>query len=155
MTLAFMVKMGAAVAVGGTSRRPLFASVTGAGVFWVALKFWRARDASARSRRSLRPKPFSCRARWYCSRNGTILDSSPLLPWPRNSGCQRAVWIGAVTAMLTKGLLAATLGARIRLRLRHQLAPHPVIYGTLALLLLIGGFAVAENAFRPALRPVS
>ncbi len=58
-----------------------------------------------------------------------------------------AVWMGAVAAMLTKALFAATLGARIRLELPYQLAQPRVMYVSLALLVLIGALAVAETLF--------
>lgn len=58
-----------------------------------------------------------------------------------------AVWLGAVCAMSTKGLLAAWLGTRVRVWLRERLAPKTLRYGSVILLLCVGGFSVAESLF--------
>ena len=151
ITLAFMIKMGAAVAVGDTIAtlpRPLLASVTAAGVFWVALKFWRAGERiNQQPRQSTAGEAFlvSCASvlfsEWADFGQLTAAAMAAQFRSPM------AVWMGAVSAMLTKGVLAATLGARIRLRLGHQLARPVVMYVSFGLLLLIGGFAVAETLF--------
>jgi len=58
-----------------------------------------------------------------------------------------AVWLGAVAAMMTKGVAAATLGARIRLRFHDHIIPPRIAYLGLALLLFIGALSVAETLF--------
>ena len=57
------------------------------------------------------------------------------------------VWCGAVSAMLTKGLVAAILGARIRAHFRDGLVRPTFVYVSLGLLLLIGAISVAETLF--------
>jgi putative Ca2+/H+ antiporter (TMEM165/GDT1 family) len=54
------------------------------------------------------------------------------------------VWAGAVTAMITKGALAAFLGAGIRRWIRDRIAPSVVRYVAVSLLLVLGLLSVAE-----------
>ena len=55
-----------------------------------------------------------------------------------------AVWLGAVCAMATKGVLAAWLGAGVKRWVRDRVSPRMVRYGSVTLLLLLGALAAAE-----------
>jgi Ca2+/H+ antiporter, TMEM165/GDT1 family len=147
--LAFMVKMGAAVAIGGTIAtlpRPLLAVLTVGGVLWVALKFWRTGERMRRGgtqSSNSEALMVSCASvlfsEWADFGQLTAATMAAQFRAPV------VVWLGAVAAMLTKGLLAAAIGAQIRQQLRDRLARPVVVYVSLGLLLLITGFSVAET----------
>ena len=54
------------------------------------------------------------------------------------------VWVGAVSAMVTKGTLAAFLGAGIRRWIRDRVSPKVVRYVAVGLLLVLGCLSVVE-----------
>lgn len=54
------------------------------------------------------------------------------------------VWLGAVSAMVTKGLLAASLGAGIRRWIQHRLSPKVVNYCGVGLLVVLGLLSFIE-----------
>jgi putative Ca2+/H+ antiporter (TMEM165/GDT1 family) len=54
------------------------------------------------------------------------------------------VWLGAVAAMITKGSLAAFLGAGIRRSIHNRVSPKVVRYVGVGLLLLLGALSVWE-----------
>ena len=54
------------------------------------------------------------------------------------------VWAGAVTAMITKGSLAAFLGAGIRRWIHDRVSPTIVRYVAVTLLLVLGLLSVTE-----------
>ena len=55
------------------------------------------------------------------------------------------VWIGAVAAMVTKGILAAFLGAGVRQWIRDRIAPQAIRVGGVSLLLVLGTLSVLET----------
>ncbi len=55
------------------------------------------------------------------------------------------VWLGAVSAMVTKGALAATLGAGIRQWIVDRVSPKIVRYVGVAALLVLGILSVIET----------
>jgi putative Ca2+/H+ antiporter (TMEM165/GDT1 family) len=55
------------------------------------------------------------------------------------------VWLGAVSAMVTKGILAASIGAGIRRWIQEHLPPKVIRYGGVSLLLLLGLLSVLET----------
>jgi len=57
------------------------------------------------------------------------------------------VWLGAVCAMVTKGVLAAWLGVGVRRWVGDRLSPRVVRYGSITLLLLLGALSTAEALF--------
>jgi Ca2+/H+ antiporter, TMEM165/GDT1 family len=151
ITVAFMIKMGAAVIVGDTIAslpRSVLGAVTAIGVVWVALRFWGSGDLLRRDR------PPSGTSEALMVSCASVLFSE----WADFGQLTAAamavrfdapvlVWSGAVAAMLTKGLVAAALGDRIRKRFHDRLARPAVVYVSVALLLLIGGLSVAETLF--------
>ena len=54
------------------------------------------------------------------------------------------VWAGAVAAMITKGSLAAFLGAGIRRWINDRVSPTVVRYAAVSLLLVLGCLSVWE-----------
>jgi putative Ca2+/H+ antiporter (TMEM165/GDT1 family) len=55
------------------------------------------------------------------------------------------VWIGAVAAMVTKGALAASLGAGVRGWIQSHLSPKVIRYAAVGLLLFLGLLSVIET----------
>jgi putative Ca2+/H+ antiporter (TMEM165/GDT1 family) len=55
------------------------------------------------------------------------------------------VWLGAVAAMVTKGVLAAFLGAGVRRSIAEKVSPRMVRYAGTAALLVLGVLAVLET----------
>jgi putative Ca2+/H+ antiporter (TMEM165/GDT1 family) len=55
------------------------------------------------------------------------------------------VWLGAVAAMVTKGTLAAFLGAGVRLWIAERVSPRMVRYGGTAAVLVLGVLSVLET----------
>ena len=60
-------------------------------------------------------------------------------------GAPFVVWAGAVAAMMTKAIVAATIGARLRRWLHPFAASAMGRYASIGLLLLIGALSVAET----------
>jgi putative Ca2+/H+ antiporter (TMEM165/GDT1 family) len=58
------------------------------------------------------------------------------------------VWVGAVGAMVTKGVLATFLGAGIRRWIQDRVAPQVVRYVAVSLLLILGVLSVLEILFK-------
>jgi putative Ca2+/H+ antiporter (TMEM165/GDT1 family) len=56
-----------------------------------------------------------------------------------------AVWVGAVLAMVTKGALAASIGASVRLWIQDHIPPKVIRYGGVAALALLGVLSVIET----------
>ena len=54
------------------------------------------------------------------------------------------IWLGAVSAMVTKGVLAAFLGAGIRRWIQDRVSPKVVRYAAVILLILLGCLSVGE-----------
>src|SRR5207244_1833986 len=54
------------------------------------------------------------------------------------------VWVGAVSAMVTKGTLATFLGAGIRRWIHDRVSPKAVRYVAVGLLLVLGCLSVVE-----------
>jgi len=60
-------------------------------------------------------------------------------------GSPLLVWIGAVGAMVTKGALAASLGAGVRQWIRNHLSPKTIRYAAVGLLVVLGLLSVIET----------
>ena len=59
-------------------------------------------------------------------------------------GSPLLVWIGAVAAMVTKGALAASVGAGVRGWIQEHLSPKTIRYAAVGLLLVLGTLTVVE-----------
>jgi len=55
------------------------------------------------------------------------------------------VWIGAVAAMVTKGVLAASIGAGVREWIQRHLSPKTIRYAAVGILLVMGTLSVVET----------
>ena len=58
-----------------------------------------------------------------------------------------AVWVGAVLAMVTKGALAASVGASVRGWIQAHFAPRTIRYAAVGVLLILGILSVCETLF--------
>lgn len=151
ITLAFMVKMGAAVLVGDALARlprPLLAGIAAAGVVIVAARFWHDTKQSEAGRKQVGTADalvMSCAS--VLLSEWADLGQLTAAAMAARFNSPVAVWLGAVAAMMTKGVAAATLGARIRSRFHRHFTRPRLAYLSLALLLFIGALSVAETLF--------
>ena len=151
MAVAFMAKMGVAVLVGeAVSKlpRPLVATITAISFLGVALALWRKSD-----------RPHEAKEKHRASKAAAVSFAAIFLSEWGDVGQVTAatlaakyhrpfvVWLGAVGAMVTKGALAAFLGAGIRRWIRDRVAPEVVRYVAVSLLLVLGVLSVLEILF--------
>jgi len=159
MALAFMLKMGVAVAVGkAISTLPpwLVATITALNFFAIAFVLWRKPD-----KREVKPKDYPAHhamlvtfAAIFFSEWGDVGQITAatmaakfgggLANYPRFAA-PLAVWMGAVLAMVTKGALAASIGASVRGWIQRTFAPKTIRYVAVGLLLLLGTLSVLET----------
>src|SRR5262245_15195430 len=148
MATAFMAKMGVAVLVGeAISRLPrlLVASITAVSFIGVAFALWRKTDhyRAERDQDSAHKAAMVSFAAIFLSEWG---DVGQVTTATLAAKYQPAVivWMGAVAAMVTKGMLAAFLGAGIRTWIRDRVSPTVVRYVAVGLMLVLGVLAVIE-----------
>jgi putative Ca2+/H+ antiporter (TMEM165/GDT1 family) len=60
-------------------------------------------------------------------------------------GAPLLVWVGAVAAMVTKGALAASVGAAVRQWIQEHLSPRTIRYAAVGLLLILGMLSAVET----------
>lgn len=148
MTAAFMAKMGAAVLVGkAVSTLPplLVAAITAVNFFAIAYALWR----KAEKREAMRDYPASRAAAIsfaavFFSEWGDVGQITAATMAAR-FGAPLVVWVGAVSAMATKGALAASLGAGVRRWIQDHLSPRTIRYAAVGVLLLLGMLSVVES----------
>jgi putative Ca2+/H+ antiporter (TMEM165/GDT1 family) len=158
MALAFMLKMGVAVLVGkAISTLPswLVASITAINFFAIAFVLWRKPD-----KREVKPKEYPAHRAMLVSFAAIFFSEwgdvgqitaatmaakfvTPAAPL----ASPLAVWLGAVAAMVTKGALAASVGAGVRGWIQVHFAPRTIRYAAVGLLLLLGLLSVCETLF--------
>ena len=151
MAVAFMAKMGVAVLVGDAVSklpRPLVATITAISFLGVAFALWRKSD-----------RPHEAKDKHRASKAAAVSFAAIFLSEWGDVGQITAatltakyhrpfvVWLGAVGAMVTKGALAAFLGAGIRRWIRDRVAPEVVRYVAVGLLLVLGVLSVLEILF--------
>jgi len=148
MTVAFMAKMGVAVMIGkAISTLPpwLVASVTTLSFLGVAYTLWRKPDSVSESKKPYRSSKAAAVsfAAIFFSEWGDVgqITAATLAAKYR---LPLVVWLGAVAAMITKGTLAAFLGAGIRRWIQDRISPKIVRYLAVGLLLLLGLLSVLE-----------
>jgi putative Ca2+/H+ antiporter (TMEM165/GDT1 family) len=158
VTIAFMAKMAVAVAVGERiSHLPplLVAGVTGLSFIGVAYAVWRkpmvARARKKEDHTAGKAAMVSFAAIFFsewgdvgqvtAAAMATRSHSPPgaTFPWPL------IVWFGAVLAMVTKGALAASIGAGARKWIEKTFSPKVIRYGGVGLLALLGVLSVLET----------
>jgi putative Ca2+/H+ antiporter (TMEM165/GDT1 family) len=149
MAVAFMAKMGVAVAVGeAISRlpRPLVAAITALSFLGIAYTLWRKPDKTGENKKdeAASKGALVSFAAIFFSEWADIGQITAATMAARYS-MPVVVWIGAVAAMVTKGILAAFLGAGVRQWIRDRISPQAIRYGGVALLLVLGVLAVLET----------
>jgi putative Ca2+/H+ antiporter (TMEM165/GDT1 family) len=148
MAVAFMAKMGVAVIVGSAiSRlpRPLVAAITAASFIGVAIALWRKPDRKEESKDSHRVSKAAMVsfAAIFFSEWGDVGQITAATLAAKYK-MPLVVWVGAVGAMVTKGVLAAFLGAGIRRWVQDRVSPRIVRYVAVGLLLVLGILSVLE-----------
>jgi putative Ca2+/H+ antiporter (TMEM165/GDT1 family) len=150
MALAFMAKMAVAVLVGkaiSTLPRLLVAAVTTVNFFAIAWALWRKPDRKESSRDKEYPVSRAMLVSFaaiFFSEWGDVGQITAATMAAR-FGSPLIVWIGAVGAMVTKGILAASVGGGIRSWIQRTFAPRTIRYAAVALLLLLGLLSVVET----------
>jgi Ca2+/H+ antiporter, TMEM165/GDT1 family len=152
MAVAFMAKMGVAVLVGDAIAklpRPLVATITAISFVGVAVALWRKSDRPSESKpkhRASKAAAVSFAAIFLSEWGdvGQITAATLAAKYHRPF----VVWVGAVGAMVTKGVLAAFLGGGIRRWIAGRVAPEVVRYVAVSLLLILGVLSVLEILFQ-------
>jgi len=150
--------MGAAVAVGkAISTLPplLVAGITAVNFFAIAFVLWRKPD-----RREVRPKEYPTHramlisfAAIFFSEWGDVGQITAATLAAKYGGQLPGwqgpvtVWVGAVAAMVTKGTLAASVGAGVRGWIQAHFEPKTIRWAGVALLLFLGLLSVCETLF--------
>jgi putative Ca2+/H+ antiporter (TMEM165/GDT1 family) len=141
MAIAFMAKMGVAVLIGkAVSKLPplVVAGMTTVNFFAIAYALWRKPD-----RGESKPEyPAWGDVGQVTAATIAARFGSPLV-----------VWAGAVGAMVTKGALAASIGAGVRQWIQQRVSPGTVRYAAVFFLLLLGLLSVVETLSSPGIAP--
>jgi putative Ca2+/H+ antiporter (TMEM165/GDT1 family) len=161
MTLAFMAKMSVAVAVGALigNLLPMWlvALLTAVSFIGVAITMWRKADVRTpkdKDTRILRGAMVAFLTIFLSEwgDKGMMSAGTWAAAWTTaaaSKGLTRIdavilVWLGAVLAMVTKGSLAVTLGAGIRVWIADHLSPRYVRYAAVTAIALLGVLSVLE-----------
>jgi putative Ca2+/H+ antiporter (TMEM165/GDT1 family) len=148
MVAAFMAKMGVAVLIGEViARLPrlLVAAITAASFVGVAIALWRKDDEYRHERdqhKAHRAAMISFAAIFFSEWGDVGQVTAAAMAAKYHAAL--LVWLGAVGAMVTKGSLAAFLGAGIRRWIHDRVSPKIVRYVGVGLLLLLGVLSVWE-----------
>jgi putative Ca2+/H+ antiporter (TMEM165/GDT1 family) len=145
---AFMLKMGVAVLVGkaiSTLPRLLIAGITAASFIGVAFAVWRkpAERAESKQEHTAKKAAMVSFAAIFFSEWGDVGQITAATMAARY-GAPLIVWVGAVGAMVTKGILAASIGAGVRRWIQQHIPPRVVRYLGVGLLLVLGLLSVVE-----------
>src|SRR5580700_10636859 len=149
MLVAFMAKMGVAVAIGKAIRHfpPLLvAAVTSLSFIGVAIALWRkpVERTESRSNHTASKAAMVSFATIFFSEWGDV-GQITAATMAADQGAPFIVWMGAVCAMATKGALAASIGAGVRGWIQAHIPPKIIRYGGVSLLLLLGALSVIET----------
>ncbi len=151
MAVAFMLKMAVAVAVGDEIRKlpPLFvACLTAASFIGVAIAVWRKDERRAAMKQVSAPKAAMVSfAAIFFSEWGDVgqITAATMAATYAKFHVPLIVWAGAVSAMVTKGTLAASVGAGVRGWIQEHVPPKIVRYAGVSALLLLGVLSVIET----------
>jgi putative Ca2+/H+ antiporter (TMEM165/GDT1 family) len=158
VTIAFMIKMAAAVALGDViSHLPplVVAGMTAVSFIGVAFVVWRKPLV-----KKDKPREETPAGKAMLVSLGTVLFSewgdvgqitaatmaAKAMAEPgATSTWPYFVWAGAVLAMVTKGALAASIGASARRWIERTFSPKVIRWGGVGLLLLLGVMSVLET----------
>ena len=152
MAAAFMVKMGAAVLIGqaiGQLPKPVVAALTAASFIGVVFVLWRKSDdlppeQETRTAAVAQPALVTF-ATIVLSEWADVGMVTAATMAANNPHALAIVWLGAVAAMVTKGLIAAFLGASVRHWIRRRIQPKTLRYASVIALAILGAAAVAED----------
>lgn len=155
MAMAFLLKMGAAVAVGqliSTLPKWLVASITAVNFFAIAVVIWRKKDkreVTEKNYPAYRAAMVAFAAIFFSEWGdvGQVTAATMAAKYGKEvPGMQTAitVWLGAVAAMVTKGTLASFIGGGIRGWIQAHVEPRKLRYLATALLLILGVLSVWE-----------
>jgi len=148
MAAAFTAKMGVAVLIGeAISKLPRFlvAAVTAVSFVGVAIALWRKNDEYRHERdqhKAHRAAMISFAAIFFSEWGDVGQVTAAAMAAKYHVAL--VVWLGAVSAMITKGSLAAFLGAGIRRWIHDCVSPKVVRFVGVGLLLLFGVLSVWE-----------
>jgi putative Ca2+/H+ antiporter (TMEM165/GDT1 family) len=157
MALAFSGKMAVAVAVGDAISRlpkPLVAVVTAISFIGVAIALWRkpdVRPVKAKDKAIFSGMLVAFAAIFFSEWGdvGMITAAAMAAKFVSSASARMptaiVVWLGAVSAMVTKGILAASLGAAVRNWIATRVSARVVRYAGTAALLVLGVLAVLET----------
>lgn len=146
---AFMIKMAVAVAVGdaiGHLPPLLVAAVTTVSFIGVAITIWRKpveRSKEEIDRRYARAAMVSFAAIFFSEWGDVGQITAATMAARFNMPLM--VWAGAVSAMVTKGALAASVGAGVRRWIVSRVAPRTVRWVGVSALLVLGLLSVIET----------
>lgn len=145
---AFMLKMAVAVLVGkaiSTLPRLLVAAITAASFLGVAFTLWRkpAKTAEAKEEHTASKAALVSFATIFFSEWGDVGQITAATLSARYN-LPLVVWVGAVSAMITKGALAASVGTGLRRWIVQRISPRVVRLCGVGLLLLLGLLSVVE-----------
>lgn len=148
MTCAFMLKMGVAVLVGeAISRLPrlLVAGITAASFIGVAIALWRkpAKTGASKKDHTASKAAFVSFATIFLSEWGDV-GQITAATFSAKFGLPLVVWVGAVSAMVTKGALAASVGTGVRRWIVERVSPRVVRVCGVSLMLVLGALSVWE-----------
>jgi Ca2+/H+ antiporter, TMEM165/GDT1 family len=151
IAVAFMAKMGVAVLLGKAIStflpRPVVAALTAINFCAIAYVLWRKPDKRNQVKKEYpasRAALVSFAAIFF-SEWGDVGQITAANMAAQYSGWPWAVWFGAVGAMLTKGALAASIGAGVRQWIQNHFSPQTIRYAAVGLLLLLGILSVVET----------
>jgi Ca2+/H+ antiporter, TMEM165/GDT1 family len=148
MACAFMLKMGVAVAVGeAISKLPpwLVACVTAASFIGVAIAVWRKDERRSVQKQVSAPKAAMVSfAAIFFSEWGDV-GQITAAAMSAKFHVPVLVWAGAVAAMVTKGALAASIGAGVRGWIQDHIPPRVIRYAGVGALVLLGILSVIET----------
>jgi len=148
MAFAFTLKMGVAVAVGEAISKlpPLFvAGLTAASFIGVAIAVWRKDERRSHQKQVSAPKAAMVSfAAIFFSEWGDV-GQITAAAMSAKYHVPLLVWAGAVCAMVTKGILAASIGAGVRGWIQDHIPPRIVRYAGVSALVLLGILSVIET----------
>jgi putative Ca2+/H+ antiporter (TMEM165/GDT1 family) len=152
MGLAFTLKMAAAVLIGQALAqlpKPVIAILTAVSFIGVMLVIWRQDDSlppEARARSTAIAQPALVTfATIFLSEWADVGMLAAATMSANHPEALFVVWLGAVAAMVTKGLIAASAGAGLRRWIRDRIQPRHLRYVSVILLAVLGAAAVAED----------
>ena len=152
MALAFMLKMGAAVLLGSVIAqlpKPVIATLTAVSFIGVMIVLWRknddVREGQASRSDALATPAMVTFATIFLSEWADVGMVTAATLAANHPDALIVVWLGAVCAMVTKGLAAAFLGAGVRQWIRTRIQPRHLRYASVIALAILGSAAVAED----------